>query len=177
MGRYLEIAERAISKVANPRSVSTGMAVLPPPASVAIPAGALLLAPRYNGDNKPLASVPKCWCCGQTYILDRLQESKGQPYAWFKPGCGCLDARTCYRCFLCREHCRCQQTQERPQNPENTVLEAATETESNCWHCGAEAGETGRCDCSTCGQAGPGASWQAGDCRVCVALREREAKQ
>lgn len=32
-------------------------------------------------DFKPLASVPKCWCCGETYILDRLRESKGKTYA------------------------------------------------------------------------------------------------
>ena len=74
-----------------------------------IPAGGILLAPRYDGGGKPLASVPNCWCCKTPYQLDRLQESKGKTHAWLKPGCGCLDkpqALAC--CGLCVEHCRCR---------------------------------------------------------------------
>lgn len=134
-----------------------------------IPVGAVLIAPRYNGDSKPLTSVPKCWCCGKPYTLDRLQESKGKTYAWLKPGCGCLDAWTCYRCFACREHCRCQQ---HLQKPSETILEPATQAEQRCWHCGSKNGETGLCGCSTCGHAGPGGSRQIGDCLACLALRE-----
>ncbi len=72
----------------------------------AIPVGAVLLAPRYDG-GKPLATVPKCWCCQAPYQLEWVQEWRGNKYAWLIPGCGCLDARSCYRCFVCREHCRC----------------------------------------------------------------------
>ena len=145
-----------------------------PPSRADIPTGVVLVAPRYCGDSKPLASVPKCWCCGETYTLDRLQESKSQTYAWLKPGCGCLDVPQALACCgLCVEHCRCRQTRERSKNSENTVLEAATEAESRCWHCEAKAGETGRCYCPTCGHAGPGGTWH---CRVCLAPRERKGR-
>jgi hypothetical protein len=75
-----------------------------------VPAGAILLAPRYDGGRKPLASIPKCWCCKTLYQLERLQEWKGQTYAWLKPGCGCLDTGMCYSCSLCWNHCRCSAT-------------------------------------------------------------------
>ena len=74
-----------------------------------IPAGALLIAPRFDGLGNPLESVPQCWCCGARYALDRLKESKGKTYAWLEPGCGCLNTGMCYRCFVCRAHCRCEQ--------------------------------------------------------------------
>ncbi len=74
---------------------------------VAIPAGAVLVAPRYDGAGKPLAAIPECWCCRNPYRLERLQEWHGKTYAFLEPGCGCLDAGGCYACFACREHCRC----------------------------------------------------------------------
>jgi hypothetical protein len=80
------------------------------PCVPAIPAGAILLAPRYDGGSRPLASIPKCWCCKTLYQLERLQEWKGQTYAWLKPGCGCLDTGMCYGCSLCWNHCRCSAT-------------------------------------------------------------------
>jgi hypothetical protein len=73
----------------------------------AIPAGAILLARRYDGGGKPLASVPKCWCCEAPYKLEGLQKSRGKTYALLEPGCGCLDTSMCYQCFVCRAHCRC----------------------------------------------------------------------
>jgi len=72
-----------------------------------IPAGVILIAPRFDGLGYPLKSVPQCWCCGARYALDRLTESKGKAYAWLEPGCGCLNTGMCYRCFVCRAHCRC----------------------------------------------------------------------
>jgi hypothetical protein len=72
-----------------------------------IPAGAILLALRYDGANKPLASVPKCWCCKVSYKLERVQKSSGKTYAFLEPGCRCLDEWMCYRCFVCRAHCQC----------------------------------------------------------------------
>src|SRR5215469_13511099 len=72
-----------------------------------VPQGAILLAPRFDGAGKPLTSVPVCWCCKTPYQLDRRQEWKGQTYAFLGPGCDCLDASMCYRCFVCRAHCRC----------------------------------------------------------------------
>ena len=73
----------------------------------AIAAGAVLLAPRYDGAGKPLAAIPECWCCRNLYRLERLQECHGKTYAFLEPRCGCLDAGGCYACFACREHCRC----------------------------------------------------------------------
>jgi len=80
-----------------------------------IPSGAILLAPRYDGASKPLASVPNCWCCKTPYQLDRLQESKGRTYAWLEPACGCLDAPQALACCgLCVEHCQCQGRKAEP---------------------------------------------------------------
>ena len=72
-----------------------------------VPQGAILLAPRFDGAGKPLASVPGCWCCKVPYKLERLQKSPRKTYAFLEPGCDCLDASMCYRCFVCRAHCRC----------------------------------------------------------------------
>jgi hypothetical protein len=84
-----------------------------------IPTGAILLALRYDGANRPLASVPKCWCCRVSYRLERLQKSRGKTYAFLEPGCRCLDAWMCYRCFVCREHCRCSSdTNTTPKTPQ-----------------------------------------------------------
>jgi len=78
-----------------------------PKASQAVPAGAILLAPRYDGFGRPLNEIPNCWCCNESWQLDEVKERNGQVYAFLKPDCSCLDARTCYRCFECRVHCRC----------------------------------------------------------------------
>jgi hypothetical protein len=78
------------------------------PSASTIPAGAVLLAPRFDGVGKPLAQVPRCWCCAEPWQLDIVTEGKARTYAILKPGCGCLAARCCYRCFVCREHCRCK---------------------------------------------------------------------
>jgi hypothetical protein len=75
-----------------------------------IPAGAVIVAPRYDGMGKPLALAPRCWCCAEAWELDEIKEWHEKAYAFLKPGCGCLAARCCYRCFVCREHCRCAVT-------------------------------------------------------------------
>jgi hypothetical protein len=112
MGRYLELAKRAIAKA---RQAEAGIRT-PPAASKRIkqsspiPRGSVLLAPRFDGDGKPLKAIPKCWCCRTPYQLERLQDWRGKTYAWLEPGCGCLDVRTCYRCFVCGNHCRCTET-------------------------------------------------------------------
>jgi hypothetical protein len=75
----------------------------------AIPTGAILVAPRYDGAGKPLASVPKCWCCKTPWTLEQLQELKGKTYAFLEPGCGCLDAPQALACCgVCIEHCQCR---------------------------------------------------------------------
>jgi len=74
---------------------------------LSFPSSTILLAPRYDGGNKPLASVPRCWCCAGPWRLERIQKSKAKTYAFLEPSCGCLDARVCYRCFACRTHCQC----------------------------------------------------------------------
>ena len=75
--------------------------------AVPIPAGAILLSRRYNGGSKPVPAVPKCWCCQIPYEFEHIQKARGKTYAFVEPGCHCLDAWMCYRCFLCRAHCRC----------------------------------------------------------------------
>jgi len=75
--------------------------------AVPIPAGAILLSLRYNGGSKPLPAVPKCWCCQIPYEFEHIQKARGKTYAFVEPGCRCLDVWTCYRCFVCRAHCRC----------------------------------------------------------------------
>ncbi len=78
------------------------------PAQATIPSGTLLVAPRYDGMGKLLAEVPTCWCCRTPYRLERLQERKGETYAWLEPGCHCLDvAQAVICCGLCVNHCRC----------------------------------------------------------------------
>jgi hypothetical protein len=72
-----------------------------------IPDGVLLIAPRYDGGSKPLAAIPKCWCCGHPWRLDRLQESKGRTYAFLEPDCSCWAVHMCCACFMCCEHCQC----------------------------------------------------------------------
>ena len=92
-----------------------------------IPTNAVLLAPRYNGNSNPLASIPKCWCCKALWELDKATESKGKTYAWLKPGCGCLDAPQALACCgLCVDHCRCKLA---PQKPQNGFLEGQQEPE------------------------------------------------
>ena len=79
----------------------------PIPAEV-IPAGAVLLAPRYDGGSKRLAAIPECWCCRESYRLERLEEGETDTYAFLGPACKCLgvpQAISC--CGLCVEHCRC----------------------------------------------------------------------
>jgi hypothetical protein len=83
----------------------------PPTACQTIPARAILLAPRYDGFGRPLTEVPKCWCCMESWQLENVKEWNRQAYAFLKPGCACLDARMCYRCFGCRAHCRCHKQQ------------------------------------------------------------------
>ena len=79
------------------------------PTPEGIPAGAVLLAPRYDGVGRPLAAVPACWCCKTTWRLKRLQEWRGKPYAFLEPACGCLDAPQALGCCgLCTDHCRCR---------------------------------------------------------------------
>jgi len=81
-----------------------------------IPAGAILLAPRFDGSGRPLPSVPRCWCCRVPWKLERLVQWKGRTYAWLEPGCGCLDvpqALSC--CGLCVEHCRCRVRKAGPE--------------------------------------------------------------
>lgn len=74
----------------------------------AISATIRFFAPRYDGGSSPLASIPKCWCCGEAWRLERLHGRKGKiTYAFLQPGCSCLDVCTCYTCFVCRDHCRC----------------------------------------------------------------------
>lgn len=85
-----------------------------------IPAGAILLALRYDGANKPLASVPKCWCCKVPYKLERLQKSRFKTYAFLEPGCGCLEASMCYQCFVCRTHCRCASMTDKGTAPKTS---------------------------------------------------------
>jgi len=73
-----------------------------------IPVTAVLLAPRYDGVGKPLASVPTCWCCAAPWRLERLEAFLGKIYAWLEPDCGCLDAPQALACCgLCLGHCRC----------------------------------------------------------------------
>jgi hypothetical protein len=110
MGYYLKLAKSAIRcpmapAQGKPRAFSVRAAGKAP--CSAIPAGAVLLAPQFDGAGKPLAQVPRCWCCDALWRLDVVVEGKAQAYAFLKPGCGCLAARGCYRCFVCREHCRC----------------------------------------------------------------------
>ncbi len=74
-----------------------------------LPAGAILLAPRFDGLGRPLAEVPRCWCCAEPYRLDRVEEWKGKTYTYLEPWCGCLvspQALSC--CGLCTTHCRCR---------------------------------------------------------------------
>jgi hypothetical protein len=111
MGYYLKLAKSAIRcpmapalgdpQASSVRAARSGVPVAP------IPAGAVVLAPRYDGFGRPLAEVPRCWCCTEPWQLDIVTEGKAQTFAILKPGCGCLAARCCYRCFACREHCRC----------------------------------------------------------------------
>ena len=78
-------------------------------AARSIPAGAVLLAPRYDGVGRPLAAVPSCWCCATPWRLDRLEQWRGKTYAFLAPGCGCLDVPQALACCgLCVEHCRCK---------------------------------------------------------------------
>jgi hypothetical protein len=172
MGRYLNLAERAMKERVNRSAPPTKVSTLQRRISVAIPTDAVLLAPRYDGVGKPLAAVPRCWCCQTPWRLDQLEEHRGKTYAWLKPGCSCLDTWTCYSCFLCREHCHCKQNTEPSQNPSATILDRHANAEMACWHCGAKAGETGRCDCSTCATPDSGMGWKAGPCCACLSLRQ-----
>lgn len=82
-----------------------------------IPANATLLALRYDGAIRPLASVPKCWCCKVPYKLERLQKSQNKTYAFLEPGCHCLDEWMCYGCFVCRAHCQCASMRDKSTAP------------------------------------------------------------
>ena len=78
----------------------------------AIPSGAILLSLRYNGGGGPLVAVPVCWCCRETYKLDRCRERKGLLYAWLEPACQCLDVpQRIFCCGLCQQHCTCRRSQ------------------------------------------------------------------
>lgn len=72
-----------------------------------IPAGAVLMAPRYNGGSQALANPPTCWCCRTPYQLDHLQLWREDTIAWLEPACGCLDVAMCLTCGACKEHCGC----------------------------------------------------------------------
>jgi hypothetical protein len=112
MGYYLNLAKsalydsRSVEREPCTRPVEHPAAVSGLPTPV-IPAGVVLIAPRYDGFGKPLDETPQCWCCEKPWELEELRESKGQAYAFLKPGCACLDTGMCYGCFVCREHCRC----------------------------------------------------------------------
>ena len=83
----------------------------------AIPAGAVLLAPRC--DSKPVERVPQCWCCSTPYALDWVQHWQGKKYAHLQPGCGCLDTAQAIKCCgLCLEHCDCKKRQKGNYCPE-----------------------------------------------------------
>jgi hypothetical protein len=127
MGRYLNLAERALAKKTHRTGHGTAADASQREASPAIPAGAILMAPRFDGGGRPLASVPRCWCCQTPWKLERLQEWQGKTYAFLGPGCACLDlpqALAC--CSLCVEHCRCRNREgksrigeiEAPKRPE-----------------------------------------------------------
>src|SRR5437879_10605313 len=106
MGRYLDLAERAIREGVQRAALRTEAAIPQREISTAIPAGAVLLAPRYDGTGKPLAGVPRCWCCAALWVLDRVRESEGETIAWLEPGCACLDTPQALACCgLCVEHC------------------------------------------------------------------------
>lgn len=114
MGRYLDLAERAIKEEVHLTAPPAGASVPQWEISAAIPAGAILLALRYDGVGKPLASVPHCWCCQIPWELERLEEWKGKTYAFLKPSCGCLNVPQALACCgLCVEHCRCRRRQEK----------------------------------------------------------------
>ena len=79
--------------------------------SPGIPAGAILIAPRF--DSKPLVQIPECWCCGTAYVLDHVQNWEGRKFAHLEPCCGCLNAPQAVRCCgLCVEHCTCKTRQK-----------------------------------------------------------------
>ena len=72
-----------------------------------IPAGAILLAPRY--DSRPLRNVPFCFCCRTPYKLDHVQNWQEKLYAHLEPGCKCLDRPQALNCCgLCLDHCPCK---------------------------------------------------------------------
>ena len=103
-----------VGHLGTPPAPAAARLAAPPQLPEAIPAGAVLLAPRYDGVGRPLAEVPECWCCATPWRLERLQEYRGKTYAFLEPGCACLDARACYGCFVCRDHCRCHDAQGEP---------------------------------------------------------------
>jgi hypothetical protein len=104
----LETLERA-SRKTSPAITAYGS-----PPQLPVPRGAILHAPRYDGCGKALAAVPQCWCCREAWVLDYLQEYRGQIHVWLKPGCRCLDvaqAVTC--CGRCVRHCQCRRANVR----------------------------------------------------------------
>ena len=93
-------------------SLLQGAALSPQPAMAPnIPAGTILIAPRY--DTSAVETVPNCWCCQVPYKLDRIQEWEGKQYAHLDPGCRCLDTAQAIKCCgLCTQHCTCKRRHE-----------------------------------------------------------------
>jgi hypothetical protein len=123
VGRYLDrirvtsepsvgIESYEINEIRRNKGVPDTLEASPKFVDPAIPPGAILLALRYDG-GRPCLAPPKCYCCGTSYVLDRLEEAKSNVYAFLEPGCECLDARMCYVCFVCREHCTCESKDRR----------------------------------------------------------------
>ena len=97
-------------------TVATRTQVQPPSRrpidSQGIPAGAILIAPRF--DSKPLTQVPSCWCCAVSYKLNHVQDWQEKQYAHLEPGCKCLDvAQAVACCGACVSHCGCKARREK----------------------------------------------------------------
>ncbi len=76
MGRYRQLTTQSLGRV----SPALKQQLVPAlELSKPIPAGAILLAPRYHGDTKPLATAPQCWCCRAVWRLTEVQNRK----IWF----------------------------------------------------------------------------------------------
>ena len=97
-----------VGHLGTPPAQAAARLAAPPQLQKTIPAGAVLVAPRYDGMGRSLAAVPECWCCATPWKLEWLYEWKGKTYAYLEPGCGCLDVPQALACCgLCLEHCRC----------------------------------------------------------------------
>ena len=105
------MAERIKAPVVVPRPVEGSEPATVPerPRPEAIPAGALLVARRYDGVGKQVERVPSCWCCAEPWRLERVQDRRDKTYAFLGPPCECLDRSQAVACCgLCAGHCTCQ---------------------------------------------------------------------